>query len=112
MAQVLREHTPGVAEAAAQAFDRIAFVALVTCAQAAQLHAAIARALQLPPGGADAAEGLGLALAGSGCCGCCGCWTTSGSSSAVPDRPRTSRRPVDTITKLDGEHVGQVVIGA
>ena len=64
VAQALREPGPWVAEAAAPAFDRIAFVPLVSCEQAAQMHAAIARALQLPSVGADDAEGLGLALAG------------------------------------------------
>ena len=64
VAQALREHTPWVAEAAAPAFDRIGFVPLMACQQVAQMHAAIARALQLPSAGADDAEGLGLALAG------------------------------------------------
>ena len=62
VAQALRDHTAWAADAAAPAFERIAFVPLVSCEDAAQMHGAIARALQLPQ--ADSAEALSLALAG------------------------------------------------
>jgi len=62
VAQALRDHAPWAAEAVAPAFERMAFVPLVLCVDAVQMHGAIARALQLPQ--ADSAEGLSLALAG------------------------------------------------
>ena len=62
VAQALRDHAAWAAEAVAPAFERVAFVPLVSCEDAAQMHTAIARALQLPQ--ADSAEALSLALAG------------------------------------------------
>ena len=62
VAQALRDHAAWAAEAVAPAFQRIAFVPMVSCEDAAQMHTAIARAVQLPQ--ADSAEALSLALAG------------------------------------------------
>lgn len=64
VAQALRDHPAWPADAAAApAFDRVAFVALVTCEDRAQFLQAIARALQLPGGGADQIDLLAQALA-------------------------------------------------
>ena len=62
VAQALRDHTTWAAEATAPVFERIAFVPLLLCEQVAQMHGAIARALQLPS--VENTEDLSLALAG------------------------------------------------
>lgn len=62
--QALREELHRPADAAAPAFVRSAFVPLVACDSAAQMVAAIGRALQLPAGAGDEAGHLVAALAG------------------------------------------------
>ncbi len=64
VAQSLREAPPWQPEATALAFERLAFVSLVSCEDTAQMHAAMARALHLPVSAADPAQGLCTALAG------------------------------------------------
>ncbi len=62
--QAFREGLTWLAEAAAPAFARTAFVSLAACEQAPQVAAAMARALQLPAGTGDDTARLVAALAG------------------------------------------------
>ncbi|MBL8315327.1 MAG: hypothetical protein JNK55_16425 [Rubrivivax sp.] len=65
VAQALRDRPAWPVDGAAEpAFERIAFVPLVGCDDAPQLLRAVARAAQLPGGGADDVQCLSQALAG------------------------------------------------
>jgi predicted ATPase len=62
--QALRDGAPGPSDPAAALFARTAFVSLVSCEQAPQMLAAMARALQLPADAGDDSARLVEALAG------------------------------------------------